>query len=99
MPRETHPGAAPAPLRPRPPQERGPSTAVSPTQVRCGATGRLTACCVPCGVDLVQAPDADVEAALTALDEAHPAIRDAPHSSGTPAGWHRAFAQAAVRKR
>lgn len=63
------------------------TTVASPTQVRCTVDGRLTARCVLCDLELVQLAGADVGAALSALDEAHPAIKDTPHRPGTPSGW------------
>ena len=62
------------------------TTVASPTQVRCTAEGLLTARCVLCGLELVQLPEADVAAALSALDAAHPASKRA-HRYGTPPGW------------
>ena len=62
-------------------------TTISATQVRSAADGRLTARCVLCRTDFVQAPGADVGVALRALDNAHPASSDVRHSTRTPAGW------------
>ena len=65
------------------------TTTLSPTQVRCGGDGRLTARCSLCGTDFVQAPGADVRTALTALDDEHPATA---HPRRVPAGWQAAAA-------
>jgi hypothetical protein len=63
------------------------TTVASPTQVRCGPDERLVAHCATCAVDLVQAPHADVAAALVTLDAAHPAGRGRRHRRTPPAGW------------
>jgi hypothetical protein len=60
------------------------TTTLSPTQVRCRPDGRLTARCTSCGADYVQAPEADVRAALEALDAAHGA---GAHRRKPPQGW------------
>ena len=63
------------------------TTTGSRTRVRSDEDGRLTAECSACTTELVLAPGADVVAALTALDKAHPARAHARRTSAAPAGW------------
>ena len=63
------------------------TTTSSPTQVRCGDDGRLTARCVRCGLGVVQLPDVEVRAALEALDADHGDDRPGCHPRTAPAGW------------
>lgn len=56
------------------------------TRVRSAAGGQLTAECRRCGLHLDQLPDADVQRALSAFDDAH-ASGAAVHGRTPPWGW------------
>ena len=60
---------------------------MSRTRVRADDDGRLTAHCLDCDVQFVLAPEADVAAALSALDATHPARRHSPRPHLLPPFW------------